>query len=375
MDASRFCRGCVGERIPSIHLQKWPPKVPNIRLLRMFASNDQVVRLLTRDGLNADSLPCEGAATPMNKVFDIKNHPFRIGIDLGGTKTEAVLMAADSRLLARERLPTPHEDYAGQLNVIDTLVRRMEATAGSAGLPVGIGHPGTLVPTTGRIKNANSQCLNGRRLQHDLEVLLQRPLRLANDADCLAVSEAADGAGAGAGSVFAVILGTGVGGGWVVNGRRLAGPNGICGEWGHNPLPWPDPDWGEVPGPLHWDGLHGSIEAWLSGPGLAADAERLTGIARSGEAVVLAAEAGDALAETVLRRYEHRLARALASVINLLDPDVIVLGGGLSRLPRWYQAVPQLWAQWVFSDTVLTRLVPAVHGDSSGVRGAAWLWP
>lgn len=299
----------------------------------------------------------------------------RIGIDLGGTKTEAVLMAADSRLLARERLPTPKDDYAGQLAVIKILVARMETLAGQSGLPVGIGHPGTLVPTTGRIKNANSQCLNGQRLQADLEALLQRPLRLANDADCLAVSEAVDGAGAGASSVFAVILGTGVGGGWVVNGRRVSGPNGICGEWGHNPLPWPDPAWGEVPGPRHWDGLHGSIEAWLSGPGLAADAERLSGVARSGEAVVQAAEAGEPLAESALQRYEHRLARALASVINLADPEVIVLGGGLSRLSRWYQTVPQLWGQWVFSDVVLTRLVPAQHGDSSGVRGAAWLWP
>lgn len=295
----------------------------------------------------------------------------RIGIDLGGTKTEAVLMGPGSAILARERLPTPHQDYRGQIATIAELVRRMEAAAGRSGLPVGIGHPGAISPASGRIKNANSTCLNGQPLKQDLEAALGRELRMANDADCLAVSEAADGAAAGARSVFAVILGTGVGGGIVVDGRLLSGPNAIAGEWGHNALPWPRPDWDEVPGPAHWDGRHGAIEAWLSGPGLAADHARRHGGALSGEQIVAAGEAGDAACQETLWRYEHRL----ASVINLIDPEVIVLGGGLSRLARLYERVPALWGQWVFSDRVDTRLRPPRHGDSSGVRGAAWLWP
>ena len=302
-------------------------------------------------------------------------HALRIGIDLGGTKTEAVLMAPDSRLLAVERLPTPFSDYHGQVATIVQLVHRMEQQAGVRGLPVGIGHPGALVPATGLLQNANSTILNGRPLQRDLEAALGRAVRMANDANCLAVSEATDGAGAGYGGVFAVILGTGVGGGLVLNGQLRHGANGIGGEWGHNALPWPRADWGEVPGPLHWDGQHGVIEAYLSGPGLAADHQRVTGEALRGEQIVAAAEAGSAAAEASLQRYEHRLARALASVINVLDPDVVVLGGGLSRLARLYQNVPALWGQWIFSGTVLTLLRPAQHGDSSGVRGAAWLWP
>lgn len=298
----------------------------------------------------------------------------RIGIDLGGTKTEAILMGAGSAILARERLPTP-ADYAGQIATLAALVARMEAAAGQGGLPVGIGHPGAISPATGRIKNANSLCLNDQPLKQDLERALGRAVRMANDADCLAVSEAADGAAAGARSVFAVILGTGVGGGIVIDGRLLSGPNAIAGEWGHNPLPWPRPDWDEVPGPLHWDGRHGVIEAWLSGPGLAADHARRHGGTRRGEDIVAGADAGDATCVDSLLRYEDRLARALASVINLLDPEVIVLGGGLSRLPRLYQNLPRQWQAWIFSDRVDTRLVPALHGDSSGVRGAAWLWP
>ncbi len=299
----------------------------------------------------------------------------RIGIDLGGTKTEAVLMAPDARILAVERLPTPFEDYGGQIATIAELVRRMERAAGQAGLPVGIAHPGALRPDSGLIQNANSICLNGKPLQADIEASLGRAVRMANDADCLAVSEAADGAAAGAGSVFAVILGTGVGGGIVIDGKLRAGPNAIAGEWGHNPLPWPRPDWGEVPGPLHWDGRHGAIEAYLSGPGLAADHARASGQSLGSEAIVAAAEAGDERAEASLHRYQHRLARALASVINVLDPEVIVLGGGLSRVARLYTQVPLLWGQWVFAETVKTRLLAAAHGDSSGVRGAAWLWP
>lgn len=299
---------------------------------------------------------------------------FRIGVDLGGTKTEAVLMAADSCILAVERLPTP-ADYHGQIATLSELVQRMEQAAGRAGLPVGIGHPGAVLRSTGLIQNANSTCLNGQPLQRDIEAALGRIVRMANDADCLAVSEAADGAAAGATCVFAVILGTGVGGGIVIDAKLRQGPNSIAGEWGHNALPWPRMDWGEVPGPLHWDGQHGVIEAYLSGPGLAADHLRATGQALRGEAIAAAAASGNADAEQSLHRYEHRLARALAGVINLLDPDVIVLGGGLSRLARLYQNVPALWGEWVFSAVVQTRLVAARHGDSSGVRGAAWLWP
>lgn len=299
----------------------------------------------------------------------------RIGIDLGGTKIEAVLMAPDARIVAVERLPTPHENYLGQIETMAELVRRMEHKAGRTGLPVGIGHPGSLRLATGLIQNSNSTCFNGRPLQADIEAALGRPVRMANDADCLAVSEAADGAAAGAACVFAVILGTGVGGGIVIDGKLRAGPNAIAGEWGHNALPWPRADWGEVPGPLHWDGQHGVIEAYLSGPGLSADHLRVTGHRLRGEAIAAAARQGDDEAEASLYRYEHRLARSLASVINLIDPDVIVLGGGLSRLTRLYERVPALWQQWVFSAAVQTRLVAAAHGDSSGVRGAAWLWP
>ncbi|TAJ55379.1 MAG: ROK family protein [Nevskiaceae bacterium] len=299
----------------------------------------------------------------------------RIGIDLGGTKTEAVLMGPGSAILARERLATPHEDYQGQIATIAELVRRMEAAAGQVGLPVGIGHPGTISPATGLMKNANSICLNGRPLKQDIEAALGRVVRMANDADCLAVSEAADGAAAGASTVFAAILGTGAGGGIVIHGRLLAGPNAIAGEWGHNPLPWPRADWGEVPGPEHWDGQRGSIEAWLSGTGFARDhAQRFGGTLRS-EEILQGAAAGDGACAESWERYQDRLARALASVINLLDPEVIVLGGGLSKVAALYQSIPRRWGAWVFSDRVDTQLKPALHGDSSGVRGAAWLWP
>lgn len=299
----------------------------------------------------------------------------RIGIDLGGTKTEAVLMAPDSTILARARRPTPHQSYHGQIETVIALVAEMEATVGASGLPVGLGHPGAVSPATGLIKNANSLCLNGQPLKQDLEARLEREVRMANDANCLAVSEACDGAAAGAGLVFAVILGTGTGGGIAWQGRPWTGPNAIGGEWGHNPLPWPRPEWGEVPGPRHWDGQHGSIEAYLSGPGLARDHAQVNGGGLSGEQIVEAAEAGDAACNASLARYEDRLARALASLINVLDPEVIVLGGGLSRVSRLYRHVPALWDQWVFSDRIDTRLVPPAHGDSSGVRGAAWLWP
>ena len=237
--------------------------------------------------------------------------------------------------------------------------------------PLGFGTPGAISPASGLLKNSNSTWLNGRPLDRDLAALLERPVALANDADCLALSEATDGAAAGAASVFAVILGTGVGGGLAIHGRVLAGPNAIAGEWGHNPLPWPAPS--ELPGPPCYCGLEGCIETWLSGPGLARDYREASGIARESPAIVGAAAAGDPAAEAALQRYEDRLARGLATVINVLDPETIVLGGGVSNLERLYTSVPRLWQRYVFSDTVRTRLLPPVHGDSSGVRGAAWL--
>lgn len=297
-----------------------------------------------------------------------------IGIDLGGTKIEAVVLDSDGVERARRRVPTPAGDYGATLAAIRALVEALEAEVGLTGLRVGIGTPGAESRVDGRIKNANSTCLNGQPLRQDLEAALDRPLRLANDADCLALSEVHDGAAAGAASVFAVILGTGVGGGIVIDGRLLAGPNAIAGEWGHNPLPWPRPEWDEAPGPLGWDGRHGGIETWLCGPGMSRDHERATGVLLSAEAIAAAAAAGDRQAAATLARWEDRLARALASVINLLDPEVIVVGGGLSRIERLYGYVPALWDQWVFSDRVDTRLLPARHGDSSGVRGAARLW-
>ncbi len=299
----------------------------------------------------------------------------RIGIDLGGTKIEGILMADDSRIIKRVRIPTPANDYEGQISAIASIVSALELDSGSSRLPVGLGHPGAVSPATGKIKNANSICLNGRALREDLAAAIGREIRMANDADCLAVSEQADGAAAGAANAFAVILGTGVGGGAIINGRLLSGPNGIAGEWGHNPLPWADPEWDEVPGPLHWDERHGAIEAWLSGPGMSADHMRRSGESMTAAEITAGAAMGAADCEVTLQRYEHRLARALATVINVLDPEVIVLGGGLSHIKRLYQNVPAIWGQWIFSDTVTTDLRPALHGDSSGVRGAAWLWP
>jgi fructokinase len=236
---------------------------------------------------------------------------------------------------------------------------------------VGISHPGAVSPATGLMKNANSTWLNGRPFDRDLSARLGRPVAFANDANCLALSEATDGAGAGAGVVFAVILGTGVGGGVVVNGRVLTGPNAIAGEWGHNPLPWPRDE--ERPGPDCYCGLKGCVETWLAGPSLAADHARVTGERLSGPDLVKRAEAGDAAADATLARYEDRLARGLATIINTLDPDAIVLAGGVSNIRRLYANVPNLWGNYVFSDTVATRLSPPLHGDSTGVRGAAWL--
>ncbi|MGQ0697777.1 MAG: ROK family protein [Panacagrimonas sp.] len=299
----------------------------------------------------------------------------RIGIDLGGTKIEGIVMGDESRILHRARVPTPADDYDGQLAAIAGLVRELESAVGATGLRVGIGHPGAISPATGLMKNANSVCLNGRTVKQDLEALLGRELRMANDADCLAVSEQADGAAAGASGVFAVILGTGVGGGIVMDGKLLSGPHAIAGEWGHNPLPWPRLDWNEVPGTLSWDGRYGTIESWVSGTALTRDHHDNHGETLKGADIVARADAGDPACQSTMARYEDRLARSLATMINVLDPEVIVVGGGLSRAERIYRNVPQLWKAWVFSDVVSTRLVPAMHGDSSGVRGAAWLWP
>lgn len=296
----------------------------------------------------------------------------RIGIDLGGTKIAGVALDAAGAVRAERRMATPADDYDGCIAAIAGLVADLETAAGVAGAPVGIGMPGAISPATGRVKNANSACLNGRPFAADIAAALDREVRLANDADCFAVSEAADGAAAGADVVFGVILGTGVGGGLVVRGRPLRGPNAIAGEWGHNPLPWMDA--AEHPGPRCWCGRDGCIETFLSGPGLAADYRRAGGEALAAQAVAQRAAAGEHRAEAALARYERRLARALAHVINLVDPDAIVLGGGLSQLRRLYGSVPALWGDWVFSDRVDTPLLPPAHGDASGVRGAAWLW-
>ena len=293
-----------------------------------------------------------------------------LGVDLGGTKTEIIALDDRGVELLRRRRPTPRGDYAATIEVIAQMVESAEAELGARGT-VGIGHPGATSPSSGRLKNANSVWLNDRPFHEDLVGRLGRPLALANDANCLALSEATDGAGAGATTVFAVILGTGVGGGISVARRILVGPNAIAGEWGHNALPRPIAD--ESPGPACYCGRHGCIETWLSGPGLAADHRRVTGQELKGEAIAVAAERGDEAATASLDRYAERLARALAAVINILDPDAIVLGGGLSRVERLYTEVPRHLPASVFSDRVLTRILPAVHGDSSGVRGAAWL--
>lgn len=306
--------------------------------------------------------------------------PAALGVDLGGTKISAALLADDGARLWQQRVPTPAGDYRATLQAVAALVAAGRQAAAAAGLgrpSIGVGSPGS-AGADGRMKNCNSTCLNGQPLQADLQALLGQAVALANDANCLALSEATDGAGAGAAVVFAAILGTGAGAGIAVRQQVLTGPNGLAGEWGHNPLPWAEA--GETPGPACYCGQHGCIETWVSGSGLQADHRRDTGLAWTGEAIARAAAAGDAAAQAALQRHAARLARALASVINLLDPDVIVLGGGLSRLPHLTQALPALWARWVFDASgsngrgpVRTRLATAVHGDDSGVRGAAWL--
>ncbi|HEX2825204.1 MAG TPA: ROK family protein [Burkholderiales bacterium] len=295
----------------------------------------------------------------------------RIGIDLGGTKTEIIALDDRHNELLRRREATPAGDYDATVALVAKLVREAEIELHKRA-SIGIGTPGALSPATGLIRNSNSTCLNGKPLKQDLERAIGREIRIANDANCFALSEAVDGAARNARTAFGVILGTGVGGGIVVHGRVLQGANSIAGEWGHNPLPWPEPH--ERPGPACYCGRTGCIETFLSGVGLAADHERQTGEKLAPEEIVARAAGGASEAEASLARYEERLARALASVVNLLDPDVIVLGGGVSNIERLYASVPRLWKRWVFSDVVRNRLVPNFHGDSSGVRGAALLW-
>ncbi len=307
----------------------------------------------------------------------------RIGIDLGGTKIEGIALDDDGVQVARTRIAAPRGEYEATIDAIVSLVRGIERDVGREG-SVGVGIPGTLSPATGLVKNANSTWLIGRPLGDDLPRRLGRPVRFANDANCFALSEATDGAAAGAAIVFGVIIGTGTGGGIVVDGRVLVGANAVAGEWGHNPLPSPLDD--ERPGPACYCGRHGCIETFLSGPGLARDylsATRRAGdpapeTAQAGavtaEEIAARAAAGEPLAAACLARYEDRMARALASIINVVDPDVIVMGGGLSNINRLYVNVPALWGPHVFSDQVTTKLVRHRHGDASGVRGAAWLW-
>jgi fructokinase len=295
----------------------------------------------------------------------------RLGIDIGGTKIEAAALDADGAIRLRRRVPTPTGDYPGIIATVTALVTGIEAELGPAE-SIGIGIPGMLSPATGLVKNANSTCLIGRPFDRDLAAALGRQVRLGNDANCFALSEAVDGAAQGARVVFGVILGTGVGGGVVVDGKVLTGPNAIAGEWGHSPLPWPRDD--ERPGAPCYCGKHGCTETFLNGAGLSRAYEALSGRPEEASAIAARAESGEAAARAALDRYVDRLARALATVINLLDPEIIVLGGGLGQIAALYREVPARWGDYVFSDSVVTKLVPPRWGDSSGVRGAAWLW-
>ncbi len=296
----------------------------------------------------------------------------RMGLDLGGTKIEGRVLAPDGEEIARMRILAPQGDYQATVTALTDIVRALEAEVGGGVTTVGIGMPGSLSPVTGLVRNANSTWLNGQPLREDLERVLERPLRLANDANCFALSEAVDGAAAGARSVFGVIIGTGCGGGIVIDGRVLEGARGIGGEWGHNPLPWSEPD--EHPGPECWCGRKGCMEMWASGTGLSSDYRRRTGELVSGHEIVARAKLGEPAAQTSLDRHASRLARGIAHIINVVDPEVIVLGGGLSKLPHLYEAVPRLAAPYVFSDVKNIDIRPPKWGDASGVRGAAWLW-
>jgi fructokinase len=298
----------------------------------------------------------------------------RIGVDFGGTKIEVAALDRDGRLLARVRAPTPR-DYQASLAVIGDLVAEAERQAGvmpGSQRLVGVATPGSVSPKTGVIRNANSVWLNGKPFREDVSAKLGAPVRMINDANCLALSEASDGAAAGAAVVFAAILGTGCGGGLALNGRVVEGANAIAGEWGHTPLPWLQGD--EFPAPSCWCGRHGCLELYISGTGFEADYRRATGRTRAGADIAAAVRQGDAPAQAALARYLDRLGRGLAVICNIIDPDVIVLGGGMSNVPELYARLPDEIARWIFSDVCLTRIVPAKYGDSSGVRGAAMLW-
>ena len=295
----------------------------------------------------------------------------RIGIDLGGTKIEGIALDDNGLELYRQRIDTPQSDYHATVEAITTLVQLLETETQQNGT-VGIGIPGAISPATDLVKNANSTWLIGKPLHSDLEQMLSRPVRIENDANCFVVSEATDGAARGADVVFGVIIGTGTGGGVFVRNKEIIGINAIAGEWGHNPLPWPAPD--EYPGRECYCGKQGCIETWLSGPGFTHDHQSHGGKGNTARDIVTSAEQGDEAANASLQRYEDRMARALATIINIIDPDVIVLGGGMSNVTRLYHNVPKIWGNYVFSDRVDTKLVAPLHGDSSGVRGAAWLW-
>ena len=295
----------------------------------------------------------------------------RIGVDLGGTKIEIICLDRTGQELARRRVPTPQGNYDKTVRAITELVNSVD----DSDTPVGIGVPGTISPATGLIKNSNSTCLIGHPLDRDLAKAMGRKIRLANDADCFAYSESIDGAGAESMVVFGIILGTGVGGGLVINKTIVRGSNAVTGEWGHNPLPWPSIHEDETPGPRCYCGLYGCIETFLSGPALSNDHAKFTNGILDAAEISRRADVGDKSSEQTMNRYVERLARASASLINTLDPNVIILGGGLSHVERLYREVPKIWPKYVFSDTVVTDLVPPRHGSASGVRGAAWLWP
>jgi fructokinase len=302
----------------------------------------------------------------------MKNPEMRIGIDLGGTKIEALAIDSKGKELVRHRIATPRNDYDATVMAMTELVRRIEKETDSIGT-VGAGIPGSISSVTGLVKNSNSTWLNGRPLHRDLTAALAREVRVANDANCLAVSEATDGAAAGKHVVFGVILGTGCGGGVAIDGQVHAGPNGVGGEWGHNPLPWPHPE--EAPGPPCYCGKRGCMEMWVSGTGLALDYRNATGKKRSARDIMADFAVGDPEAVAAVERLEDRLARGLANVINILDPDVLVFGGGLSKAQHLYQALPKKLPTYVFGGEAATPVLQAKYGDSSGVRGAAWLWP
>jgi len=299
------------------------------------------------------------------------NHSIRIGVDVGGTKIAAIALSHDGKILAESNIASPRDDYCATLEAITQLIQETERIAGADG-SLGIAVPGSLSPASGMMQNANSTWLNGRPLDNDLEHILERPVRLANDANCFALSEAREGTGRDAHCIFGVILGTGCGGGLVIGGNLIDGPRGIGGEWGHNPLPWPKRD--ELPGPECWCGHHGCMEQWVSGPALSADHMRHAGKKISAEEIAQSADAGETSAIKTLQRHAGRLARGLAAIVNIFDPDIIVLGGGLSHMHHLYEVLPASMAPYIFSEDKTVRIAPPKFGAGSGVRGAAWLW-